>query len=84
MLRKLREYFDKTPRSQVLKDWEETKELTKDIISPTMDEFMSWNRIAGEPRRPTLRIQGQSIELTQVKTLSAEKYNSQTTLYMCC
>ena len=34
ILDKLKKYFDKTPREQVLKDWEEA---TKNVDSPTIE-----------------------------------------------
>jgi hypothetical protein len=37
ILDKLKKYFDETPREQVLKDWEETKEATKNVDSPTIE-----------------------------------------------
>lgn len=37
---KLKEYFDSTPRVEVLKEWEEIKEQCKDIESPTVVEFI--------------------------------------------
>jgi hypothetical protein len=82
MIRKLREYFATTPRSQVLKDWEEVKAF--DFVGPTVEEFMSWNRIVPEPRKSTLRVQSLTVEPVKIINLSAEKYNSHTALYMCC
>ena len=35
---KLKEYFDKTPKEQVLKDWNKTKIFDK-VDSPTIKEF---------------------------------------------
>ena len=43
ILDKLKEYFDKTPREQVLKDWEETKEATKNVDSPTIEQFLLYS-----------------------------------------
>ena len=40
ILDKLKKYFDKTPRGQVLKDWKETKEATKNVDSPTIEQFL--------------------------------------------
>ena len=40
ILDKLKKYFDETPREQVLKDWEEIKEATKDVDSPTIEQFL--------------------------------------------
>lgn len=54
MLKKLREYFANTPREQILKDWEETKEKTKDIISPTVGEFLGWHGIVLAERKPLM------------------------------
>lgn len=79
MLRKIREYFQTTPRSEVLRAWEETKAL--DLVGPTVAEFLGWNDMAIE-RCP--RIQTHEVQPTMFKSLSAEKYNSNTTLYMCC
>lgn len=43
ILDKLKKYFETTPREQVLKDWEETKENTKNINSPTVKQFLLYN-----------------------------------------
>ena len=40
ILDKLKKYFDETPREQVLKDWEETKEAAKNVDSPTVEQFL--------------------------------------------
>lgn len=40
MLEALKDYFRNTPREQVLKDWAETKEATKNVNSPTIIEFL--------------------------------------------
>jgi len=40
ILDKLKKYFEETPREQVLKDWEETKEATKNVDSPTIEQFL--------------------------------------------
>ncbi|MDA9272145.1 hypothetical protein N9Q05_02015 [bacterium] len=40
LLENLKKYFEETPREQVLKDWQEAEEKTKDIESPTVEEFM--------------------------------------------
>lgn len=43
ILDKLKKYFDETPREQVLKDWEETKEATKNVDSPTIEQFLLYS-----------------------------------------
>jgi len=40
MINKLKEYFENTPKEQILKDWEEVKEMTKDVNSPTIEQFL--------------------------------------------
>jgi hypothetical protein len=45
ILDKLKKYFDKTPREQVLKDWEETKEATKNVDSPTIEQFLLYGEL---------------------------------------
>lgn len=74
MLRKLREYFDTTPREQVLKDWADACKATEGIISPTVDEFLGWQRnpvcIVVRPIKIPLQI------IRSVNILfSAENYN---------
>ena len=36
----LKEYFKETPREQVLEDWRDVCEKTKDVNSPTVKEFL--------------------------------------------
>lgn len=36
----LKKYFKETPREQILKDWSQAEKETKDIESPTVEEFM--------------------------------------------
>ena len=43
ILDKLKKYFETTQRKQVLKDWEETKENTKNVNSPTVEQFLLYN-----------------------------------------
>lgn len=38
MINELEEYFNTTPKEQIEKDWEESKEY--DEIGPTIDEFL--------------------------------------------
>ncbi len=45
ILDKLKKYFDETPREQVLKDWEETKEATKNVDSPTIEQFLLYGGV---------------------------------------
>ena len=40
LLENLKKYFEDTPREQILKDWQQAGEETKDIESPTVEEFM--------------------------------------------
>lgn len=40
-LDELKNYFETTPREEILKAWEESKEFDK--IGPTMDEFIENN-----------------------------------------
>ena len=47
LLENLKKYFEETPREQVLKDWQEAEEETKDIESSTVEEFMLY--IVGSP-----------------------------------
>lgn len=39
LLEELKEYFENTPREQILKDWESTKEY--EGVGPTADEFLT-------------------------------------------
>ena len=39
LLEELKEYFENTPREQILKDWESTKEY--EGVGPTTDEFLT-------------------------------------------
>lgn len=44
MLEALKKYFVETPREKVLEDWAKTKEATKGIKSPTIGEFLDYNK----------------------------------------
>ena len=59
ILDKLKKYFDETPREQVLKDWEETKEATKNVDSPTIEQFLLYG--VGSSFYCQRDIEGQSI-----------------------
>lgn len=59
LLENLKKYFEETPREQVLKDWEQAEEETKDIESPTVEEFMLY--IVGSPFYCVSEIEGRNL-----------------------
>jgi hypothetical protein len=90
MLKKLREYFDNTPREQVLKDWAEVEAM--DMVGPTIHEFMGWNPVEPkpmgwnpvEPKPMVFKIDSYPIIQTKFNFLSSERYNINTEMHLCC
>ncbi len=70
LLTALNNYFATTPREQVLKDWAEAEEATKDIKSPTMGEFLGWQGIVLAERKPI------SVELKEIPQVTAVNFIS--------
>lgn len=59
LLENLKKYFEETPREQILKDWEQAEEETKDIETPTVEEFMLY--IVGSPFYCVSEIEGRKL-----------------------
>lgn len=82
MLKKLKEYFDKTPREQVLRDWEETCKKTEGIISPTIGEFLGWQGVVLAERKPFV-VQSITINPCTINGLMSPAYDAES-FYMGC
>ena len=57
LLESMKEYFEKTPKKQVQKDWEEILKETEGINSPTIDEFLEAQKQFGTQEQSILSIE---------------------------
>lgn len=57
LLESMKEYFEKTPKKQVQKDWEEILKETEGINSPTINEFLEAQKQFGTQEQSILSIE---------------------------
>lgn len=56
LLEDLKRYFAETPREKVLADWARSKEATKGVKSPTVDEFINYHKKFHEFKSLTIKV----------------------------
>ena len=56
LLDRVNEYFENTPEEQIQKDWKETLRQTKDVDSPTVEEFIASFNIYQEIYKEAIRL----------------------------
>jgi hypothetical protein len=61
LLESMKEYFEKTPKKQVQKDWEEILKETEGINSPTINEFLEAQKQFGTQEQSILSIEDAAI-----------------------